>query len=419
MVNVFGRRPQDGFAGRPVGNIGFQYGLKALLAGKISLAQFLDLNQKIGAYDIDYNHTAARMDADRFALKRVYKSGAVDQADNLDKVAIIDMRGPDPGAFHDVYRTYVMRARLDREHGTHANQVLWRGQVPIAGDPTFTDDSIVAIDQWLRNVEKDKRRTSLASKILRHKPKTLTDRCTDGNGNDVPAAECDAVVQAYSDPQIEGGMPKTDDTLRCNIKPLRRSDYANVTFTDAQWTAMQRLFPNGICDFSKPGVDRVKTTPWQTYQTPTGKVIYGGRGLGARPASRALVCAGARPYARFARGSLKAARRRGAGRRLRVRGTAGKRKTCGRIKRVQVAVARRTASGKRCRHLGPSGRFGKPRSCRKPHYLRARGTRRWRFASRRALRAGTYVVRVRARDSRGKRSVASRRRHTTVTITLR
>src|SRR4029450_10730165 len=111
--------------------------------------------EKVGSYDQDYNYIPQRMDADRPALERVYRSGAIDQADNLDKVAIIDFRGPDPGAFHDVYRTYVMRARLHREHGTHANQVLWRGQVPIAGDPSFTDDSIVAMDQWLRNVEKD------------------------------------------------------------------------------------------------------------------------------------------------------------------------------------------------------------------------------------------------------------------------
>ena len=54
---------------------------------------------------------------------------------NLDKVAIIDLRGPDPGAFHDVYRTYAMRARLDREHGHHRNQVLWRGQVVAARRP--------------------------------------------------------------------------------------------------------------------------------------------------------------------------------------------------------------------------------------------------------------------------------------------
>src|SRR4051812_42195927 len=39
MRNVFGPRPSDGLTGRPVGNIGLQYGLKPMLAGKISIDQ--------------------------------------------------------------------------------------------------------------------------------------------------------------------------------------------------------------------------------------------------------------------------------------------------------------------------------------------------------------------------------------------
>ena len=35
MVNVFGRRKKDGFAGRPFDNVGIEYGRKALVAGKI------------------------------------------------------------------------------------------------------------------------------------------------------------------------------------------------------------------------------------------------------------------------------------------------------------------------------------------------------------------------------------------------
>ncbi|HEV2812237.1 MAG TPA: DUF6351 family protein [Solirubrobacteraceae bacterium] len=285
MVNVFGRRPQDGFAGRPVGNVGFQYGLRALLAQKITATEFLDLNAKIGSYDIDYNFVEERMDADRPALERAYRSGAVNTAENLDQVAIIDLRGPDPGAFHDVYRTYVMRARLEREHGTAANQILWRGQVPLFGDVNYVDEAIVAMDGWLAAVEKDDRDVPLARKIIEDKPESLTERCTDGSANDRPAAVCDATVQSYSDPQIEGGMPFTDDTLRCTLKPLRRTDYGPVLFSDEQWAEMEKLFPHGVCDFTKPGEARVRTNVWQTYQEHDGTVIYGGRPLGARPVS--------------------------------------------------------------------------------------------------------------------------------------
>src|SRR5204863_195845 len=82
-----------------------------------------------------------RVYPDLVGLDRAYTSGAVDSANNLDQVAIIDLRGPDPGAFHDVYRTYAMRDRLLRNFGTAANQVLWRGQSPIIGDQTFADQA--------------------------------------------------------------------------------------------------------------------------------------------------------------------------------------------------------------------------------------------------------------------------------------
>jgi hypothetical protein len=286
MINVFGKRPQDGFAARPADNVGVEYGRKALAAGTITASQFADLNAKIGAYDIDYNETKERTAGDRPALAYAYKSGAVDQADNLDKVAIIDLRGPDPGAFHDVYRTYAMQARLKRDHGTSANQVLWRGQVPLFGDANYADQAIVAVDSWLAVVEKDTRDIPLAKKLLEDKPEAVADRCTDGNGNDQPASSCDTTVQAYSTPRIEAGMPLADDTIKCELQPLRRESYAPATFTDDEWKALEEAHPNGVCDYSKPGADRRPTVPWQSYQDANGNVVYGGRGLGGVPRSK-------------------------------------------------------------------------------------------------------------------------------------
>ncbi len=59
-----------------------------------------------------------------------------------------------------------------------------------------------------------------------------------------------------------------------------------MTFTDAEWQSLVDTYPKGVCDYSKPGVGRRPTVPWQTYQDSSGKVIYGGRGLGASRARR-------------------------------------------------------------------------------------------------------------------------------------
>jgi hypothetical protein len=81
-------------------------------------------------------------------------------------------------------------------------------------------------------------------------------------------------------------MPMTDDTLRCELKPLDRGDYGDGTFTDAQWAQMAAIFPAGVCDFTKPGLGRHPTVKWQSYQDDAGRVVYGGRPLGAAPKSK-------------------------------------------------------------------------------------------------------------------------------------
>jgi hypothetical protein len=207
----------------------------------------------------------------------------VNQGTNLDQVAIIDLRGPDPGAFHDVYRTYAMRARLEREHGQAKNQILWRGQVPLLGDANYANDAIFAEDRWLAAVEKDTRKVPLAQKIIDDKPADIGPRCTNGNGTDLPESECDAVVQAYSTPRIQAGMPLADDTIKCELQPLRRNAYGSNTFTDDQWAALVHAFPKGVCDYGKPGIDRVPVVPWLSYAKGPG-----GKPLGTVPASKPL-----------------------------------------------------------------------------------------------------------------------------------
>jgi hypothetical protein len=286
MVNAFGRDAR-GFARRGFDNVGIQYGLKGLRQGAISPAQFVDFNNHIGGADIDLNLTPQRTAADPIALERLYRTGAIDSANNLDKVAIIDLRGPDPGAFHDVFRTYAMRARLQRNFGTAANQILWRGQVPLVGDPSFADDSVFAMDRWLARVHADHRKLKLARKIIQDKPGSVAPRCTDGKGAEQPSETCDATVAAYGTPRLGADEPMTDDVMKCRLKALRRDDYP-VKFSDAQWKQLQQAFPGGVCDYSKPGVDQHGATAWLTYQGRRGRVIYGGRPMGRRPASHAI-----------------------------------------------------------------------------------------------------------------------------------
>jgi len=234
--------------------------------------------------------TAERIAADQPALANAYRTGMINEANNLDETAIIDCRGPDPGAFHDAYRAFAMRARLDREHGGHGNQVIWEGPVPILGDAKCEVNSFIEMDEWLGAVEQDDSKAPLARKIVRDRPEGLGDRCYSGAGQKLSDDLCgEAVVGVYRTPRMVAGDALTTDTNKCRLKPLdRNADYGPLPFTDAQWTELESVFPSGVCDYSKPGVDQQGTIPWQTYQKKDGSVIYGGKPMGPEPRSKRI-----------------------------------------------------------------------------------------------------------------------------------
>jgi hypothetical protein len=309
MVNVFGVR-DDGKARRPISNVGIQYGLSGLFTAldpsfhggdpsrpPLSPAQFVALNAGIGGVDIDFGFTAERTQADPVAQERVYRSGAVNTGAHLDEVAIIDMGGPEPGAFHDVYRKYSMRDRLLREHGTAENQVFWEGQTPLLGDPSFVDDGIRAMDEWLAAVEADARDVPLATKIIDAKATAgIAERCVAADGQDAPLELCDQTVDPtiFSSPRIEAGggdelVGFADDTLDCVTVPIEDFDYAGQTFEEVfsaeEQATLREVFPTGVCDYSRPGTGFQAATTWLTYQDADGAVVHGGRPLGPAPVS--------------------------------------------------------------------------------------------------------------------------------------
>jgi hypothetical protein len=297
-INVFGPEPRRfwspierklgrGFVRLPVDNVGVQYGLSALKAHEISPAEFVDLNAAAGGADIDSNLTPTRIDsAGSPSLPRAYRSGMINEANNLDQTAIIDCRGPNPGLFHDAYRAFAIRARLDREHGTHANQLIWEGPVSLTADRDCELNSFIAMDRWLSAVEKDRSSRPLPRKLIRDKPADLGDECWDGTGHKLSNRLClPGVVNVEGTPRTVAGDAITTDANKCQLGPLRHTGYPGITFTSSQWAKLRQTFPRGVCDFSKPGVAQQSTIPWLTYQDARGHVIYGGRPLGTVPAS--------------------------------------------------------------------------------------------------------------------------------------
>jgi hypothetical protein len=295
MINLFGPYKGNnpyGYAGIPLDNVGVQYGLAPLEQGLITPEQFIDLNQKIGGYDHNYDTTTSRLAADEPALTNDYRGGGVNETNNMKGVAIIDLRGPDAGSFHDAYRSWTIRARLEKVEGHFPkNDVMWFGETPLVGDPNYAAEGLVAMDGWLSAVEADHRGVSLEQKVAEDRPASVHDQCSDIPDVDqitVPGVGevCQSPVlqTRFATPRMVAGESINTDQEKCQLGPLRASDYYPITFSAAEWTELHQIFPHGVCNWSKPGVDQAPTIPWQTYQTVSGSVVYGGQPLGPAPA---------------------------------------------------------------------------------------------------------------------------------------
>jgi hypothetical protein len=298
MINVFGPRPKRdwspmekaagrGFGAFPLGNVGIQYGLNAMRRGTISVEKFVALNESIGGFDVDLGYVDERVPGYKRALANTYRSGAINSANNLDRVAIIDLRGPDPAIAHDVYRSWALRARIEQQHGTFENHVIWFGATPLLGSLAYAEEAFGVMDEWLAGVEKERTKTLLQTKIIRNRPADLGDRCdTTGGLPPLPGigdvCELPALQTKYGTPRTVAGEDISTDVNACTLQPLRRTAYYPIEFTDDQWTRMEATFSTGVCDYSKPGIGQQDTIAWQRYDK-RGKVVYGGAPMGKAP----------------------------------------------------------------------------------------------------------------------------------------
>jgi len=273
-VNVYGRDPATGFARRPVDNVGVQYGLAALNEGVITTARFLDLNERIGGYDQDGNPAPARATADREALRAAYRTGRVTHGGGgLARIPIIDLRRYSDlrpkGDVHLRYHSFSLRARLERANGTAANEVMLVGGDTPRG--VLEDYAIAKMDEWLTTLAQDTGPGDALVKVLRARPADLTDACFTATGERINETQtfgggaCHQLYPAFPSPRMVAGSPIAGDVLKCALKPVDFSDY-RVSFTDPEKDRLHKIFPEGVCDWSRPGIEQQALAgSWLTY----------------------------------------------------------------------------------------------------------------------------------------------------------
>lgn len=266
-VNVYGLAPEAPVAARPLDNTGVQYGLKALNDGVISVDQFIALNRDIGGFDRDMNHVPQRHRADAIASRRAIESGRIlFGGAGLATTPVIDYRSytdhREDGDIHMIVHQFTTRQRMLAANGHADNHVMSVGGLwGFSADEPDLGELFRAMDQWLMGMRIDSVGTDAVARMVNARPAGLSDNCWDYSGTErinvrqtldaSGQGHCGEIYPVYSTPRQVAGAPLSNDIISCVLKPLDRQDYAAVV-DDAQWQALQSVFPDGVCDWN-PG----------------------------------------------------------------------------------------------------------------------------------------------------------------------
>jgi hypothetical protein len=277
--NIYGVDPVTGFALRPFDNVGVQYGLQALNAGVISPAQFLDLNEGIGGYDRDFNYVANRVVGDVGAIKRAQQGGLQFGGNGgLAEIPLVDITGiyNDDTAYHYQWFHFATRERMAQWNGNADNHVMWRG------NPVPFNTVWAMFIEWVEAVSADTSDRSRREKAIRNKPPLAVDGCWSNattfiaepqTFSRLPATQCNTLFPSYAFPRHVAGGRLAASNMKCQLKPVDLADYA-VSFTSAEITRLRSIFPQGVCDWSKPGVNETGVVPWASFGPAPENLVF-------------------------------------------------------------------------------------------------------------------------------------------------
>ena len=295
LVSIYGTGA-DGYARSTWDNVGVQYGLSALTAGKITPGEFLDLNARVGSWrpqsqmvqegcpytpsvcgdpaqfdpwssrnmrlSPDGGQTPApRTAGDRAAIRAAHDSGIVFTGD-ID-IPIIDWRHylEEQLDMHNTHQSFASRQRM-RDHDRSAgNQVIWftDARPDVAADQT--PEALTVIDEWMANL-----RTRPWRGVVGNKPALAVDRCFttagaeiargdhvwDGILDDRPDGACTQRFPLYGTSRTVAGGP-ISGVYACDRQPvpaaIGRGIYGSWRPTDAERRRLEQIFPSGVCDY--------------------------------------------------------------------------------------------------------------------------------------------------------------------------
>jgi hypothetical protein len=287
-------------------NVGVQYGLRSLKEGKITPAEFLNVNWNIGGWKhpsdmvqetfpffgtgtseinkaltipgyfdpwSSKNMLAAiagqpkpRSVGDPIAMRAAYTSGHVFSG-KLDVPAIDHRQYMERELdMHNSHQSFAARQRVLQKMGHSDNMAIWfTDTMPGMPKASQSLEALAVMDQWLTNM-----RRYPARGIAGNRPAGASDACYDLQGQLIyrgsdawngildgsAPGPCTQQFPLYSTSRIVAGAPIEGGIYKCALKSVDQAladgTYAPWSPNAAEITQLKQIFPTGVCDYSKP-----------------------------------------------------------------------------------------------------------------------------------------------------------------------
>jgi uncharacterized tannase-like protein DUF6351 len=154
--------------------------------------------------------------------------------------------------------------------------VMWRNTTPAAARALF--------DRWMVAYKSDTSNHPQIVKVLRNKPKDAVEGCYDKATppnfiaehllfTSKPTTKCSELFPVYSNVRHEAGGPLAANVLKCQLKPVAAADYA-VGFSGSEMARLKRLFPGGVCDYSRPGINQTPVVTWASWGPNPDNLVF-------------------------------------------------------------------------------------------------------------------------------------------------
>ncbi|MDB5869057.1 MAG: hypothetical protein JWP96_1389, partial [Polaromonas sp.] len=137
--------------------------------------------------------------------------------------------------------------------------------------------------KWVDAYKGDATATAQRDKVIARKPAEAVDGCFSFSTSPAFIAEtqtlgksgstCNTLWPSYTFPRAQAGGPVAADKLKCQLKAVSSSDYS-VSFTAPQLSRLNAVFPNGVCDWSKPGVNQTPVVPYASFGPSPANLVF-------------------------------------------------------------------------------------------------------------------------------------------------